>query len=256
MAKPSHRTTANSQRLLEQYFYFFSSLLVAAVVVCGFHRTIEEKLVHAAPPRPFLLYVHGVVFFAWVLFFILQCGLVRIRRVEWHRRIGWFGAGLGVAMLVVGVSTVITMARFNRVQLHARHPEANLLISFLDITAFTVSFALAMYWRKQPEFHRRLQLLACFSLTAAAFGRFLPFFLSPATKHSSAAFVFAGWVTLYAGVDLLILVAMARDLVVARQIHPVYAYGLSIFVICQTFVMYTVFHHSAWWFETAQAIVG
>ena len=60
MAKPGHRTTANSQRLLEKYFYFFSSLLVAAVVVCGFHRTIEEKLVHAAPPRPFLLYVHGV----------------------------------------------------------------------------------------------------------------------------------------------------------------------------------------------------
>ena len=87
MAKPGHRTMANSQRLLEKYFYFFSSLLVAAVVVCGFRRTIEEKLVHAAPPRPFLLYVHGVVFFAWVLFFMLQSGLVRIRRVEWHRRL-------------------------------------------------------------------------------------------------------------------------------------------------------------------------
>ena len=50
--------------------------------------------------------------------------------------------------------------------------------------------------------------------------------------------------TLYAGVDLLI-VAMAGDLVVARQIHPIYAYALAIFVICQTFVMHTVFHHSA-----------
>ena len=84
---------------------------------------------------------------------------------------------------------------------------------------------------------------------------FSAIFLSRARKHSPAAFVFAGWVTLYAGVDLLI-VAMAGDLVVARQIHPVYAYGLAIFVICQTFVMYTVFHHSAWWLETAQAILG
>jgi len=101
-----------------------------------------------------------------------------------------------------------------------------------------------------------VSLLACVALTAAAFGRFLPFFLSSGTKHSPAAFVFAGWLTLYAGVDLLILLAIARDLVVTRQIHPVYAYGLSVFVICQTFVMYTVFHHSAWWLRTAQAILG
>jgi hypothetical protein len=103
------------------------------------------------------------------------------------------GVGLGLAMFVVGVSTAIIMARFNKVELHAKYAEANLLVSFFDISAFTIAFALAVCLRKKPEFHRRLQLLACCALTAAAFGRFLPLFLSPEKMHSRMAFAFAVW---------------------------------------------------------------
>lgn len=238
----SNAIATNRPGLLENYLYFFMSLLIAAVVLFGFSQTVEIKLIHAAPPRPFLLYVHGAVFFGWVLFFILQSALVRIRMVPWHRRIGWFGVGLGVAMPVLGVTTAITMARFNRLNLHARYPEANLLVSFFDITAFTIVFALAIYWRKKPEFHRRLQLMACCALTSAAFGRFPPPLVAPGT--------------LYIGVDILILLAVARDLIVNRRIHPVYLYGLPAFIIGQIFVLYTVMHLSAWWSKTAHVILG
>jgi len=227
---------------LENYFYSFMSLLIAAVVVYGFSQTVEKKLVHPALPRPFVLYVHAAVFSGWVLFFILQSALVRTRMVQWHRLIGWFGVGLGVAMPIVGVSTAIIMARFNRLNLHSRYPEANLLVSFFDIAAFTIPFALAIYWRKKPEFHRRLQLMACCALTAAAFGRFPPPLVAPGT--------------LYVGVDILILLAVARDLVVSRRIHPVYLFGLPSFILCQTLVLYTVMHHSTWWLKTARAILG
>jgi hypothetical protein len=232
-----------SQRagLLENYFYLLMSLLIVAVVVYGFSQTVETKLIHPAKPRPFLLYVHGAVFFGWVLFFMMQSSLVRMQRVQWHQWIGWFGVGLGATMLMLGVSTAVVMARFNKFQLHARHPEANLLVSFFDITAFTVPFALAIYWRKRPEFHRRLQLLACCALTSAAFGRFPPPLVAPGT--------------LYAGVDVLILLAIARDLIVNRRIHPVYAYGLPAVVLCQIGVLYTVMHHSAWWLKAAQGIL-
>lgn len=251
----SHGIAIKRAEPLEGYFYLFMSLLIAAIVVYGFSQTVGEKLIHAAPPRPFLLYVHGAVFFGWVLFFILQSALVRAHRVRWHRRIGWFGVALGAMMFPLGVSTAITMARFNKVVLHAKRPEANLLISFFDVTAFTVAFALAIYWRRRPEFHRRLQLMACCALTAAAFGRFLPFFLAPGIRHTTAAIVFAGWTSLYAGVDFLILIAAARDLVVSRRIHPVYQYGLPVFVISQSFVLYTLVHHSAWWLEAARFLL-
>lgn len=232
------------------------SLVIATVVVYGFSHTIQDKLIHAAPPRPFLLYFHGAVFFGWVLFFILQSALVRARKLRWHQRIGWFGVGLGVAMAVVGFSTAITMARFNKLVLHTRYPEANLLISFFDITAFTVAFVLAIHWRREPEFHRRLQLMASCALTAAAFGRFPPLFVVSRSAHGLAAFTFLIWATLYAGVDMLVLIAVARDWIVNRRIHPVYLYGLPAFVLTQAWVMYTLTHHSAWWLSTARSILG
>lgn len=245
----------NRANLLEDYFYFLMALLIAAVVVYGFSHTVEAKLLHPPQPRPFLLYIHAAVFFGWVFFFILQSVLVRTRNVSWHQRVGWFGVGLALAMFVLGISTAVTMARFNKFVLHARRPEGNLLISFFDITAFAMPFALAICWRKKPEFHRRLQLLSCSALTAAAFGRFLPFFLAPGSKHSLALFAFASWTTLYAGVDLIILIAVARDLLFHRRIHPVYLYGLPTFVFCQSFVLYTLFHHSVWWSRIAGIIL-
>lgn len=255
MAASSTIATSRAD-LLENYFYFFMALLIAAVVVYGFSQTVETKLFHPPQPRPFLLYIHAAVFFGWVLFFIFQSGLVRTRKICWHQRVGWFGVGLAAAMFVLGVSTAITMARFNKFTLHARFPEANLLISFFDITAFIVPFALAIYWRKKPELHRRLQLLSCCALTAAAFGRFVPFFLATGTKRSLTLFAFASWTTLYAGVDILILIAVARDQLFYRRIHPVYLYGLPLFILGQIFIQYTVFHHSVWWLKTASAIIG
>ena len=254
------RVTANDEQRrsnrLENYFYFFMALLIVAVVVYGFSQTVGSKLFHPPQPRPFLLYVHAAVFFGWVLFFSLQSGLIRMRKESWHRHIGWFGVGLAILVFVLGVSTAVTMTRFNKFNLHVRYPEGNLLISFFDITAFAIPFALAIYWRRTPDFHRRLQLLACCALTAAAFGRFVPFFLTPGTAHSRPVVLFAAWTALYAGVDILVLCAVARDLVLDRRIHPVYRYGLPVFAACQIFVLYTAGHHSEWWTKTASTILG
>jgi hypothetical protein len=93
------KTTVTTKRaaLLDQYFYFFMSLLIAVVVEYGFSHTVGENLIHPALPRPFVLYLHAAIFSGWVLFFILQFTLVRLHNVGLHRRIGWFGVGLGVA---------------------------------------------------------------------------------------------------------------------------------------------------------------
>jgi hypothetical protein len=234
--------SANRAGLLDKYFYFFMSLLIPVVVVYGFSHTVDRNLIHPALPRPFILYLHAAVFSGWVLFFILQSTLVRTHNVRWHRRIGWFGVALGVAIPVLGVSTAVTMARFNTLQLHSADAESFLIVPLNDITAFTIPFALAIYWRKKSEFHRRLLLMASCALTAAAFGRFPPHLLPP--------------VIFYAGVDLLILLGVARDLIVNRRIHPVYLYGLPAFILGQTVAMYAFIHNSPYWLKIAHAIVS
>jgi hypothetical protein len=73
---------------------------------------------------------------------------------------GRCGAALGAVVAVLGIWTAITMERFNLVQLHWPRAPMILLVAFSDIVVFAVSFALAVYWRRNPEFHRRLMLVS------------------------------------------------------------------------------------------------
>jgi len=227
---------------VKTYFYFFMSLLIAVVVVYGFSFTIEKNLIHPALPRPFLLSVHAAVFTGWLILFILQTALVRTRNVPLHRRIGWFGAAMGVAMVMLGVSTAITMGRFDLIQLHQSEAESDLMIPLFDMVCFGTTFGLAVLWRKKPEYHRRLMLVATCALTAASFGRF-PERLLPAEFF-------------YSGVDLLIVLGVIRDLIVDKHVHQVYLYVLPPFIIGQIVVTYTVFHQLPYWQKIAHTIMG
>jgi len=149
---------------------------------------------------------------------------------------------LGAAIPVLGISTAITMTRFDIVQFHITDGETGLIIPFFDISCFVITFALAIYWRKKPEFHRRLILLATCALTAAAFARFPLGFLPPGS--------------FYAGVDLLILLGVVRDWIVNQRVHPVYVYGLAAFVAGQLFIVYTAVHNLAWWLKIARAVLA
>jgi hypothetical protein len=157
---------------VDKNFYLGMSLLVAVVVICGFSQTINENLIHAVPSRPSILWVHGMLFSSWLMFFILQSALVRTRNVAIHRTLGWFGAGMGVLITVVGTSTAIVMDRFHFLMSRDSDNKMFLAVQLLDIVSFTALFWLAVYWRKKPEFHRRLMLIATCVLTSAAFARF------------------------------------------------------------------------------------
>jgi hypothetical protein len=226
--------------LLDNYFYFSMSLLVAAVVVYGFSHTVDQNLIHATPPRPWILWAHGIVFSGWLAFFIFQSALVRTHNVKVHRRTGWFGAAMGALIPVLGISTAVVMDKFNFALFHA--PKAKLFFSVQswDMIAFTIPFWLAVYWRRKPEYHRRLVLVATCALTAAGFGRF-PFLPI--------------W-GFYAGVDALILLGVARDLIVNRRIHVVYRYALPLFVVGQIVAVQLWTRHPEWWVRLTNAIIG
>jgi hypothetical protein len=226
-------------RVLEKYFYLFMSVFIAVVVFYGFSFTVNKNLIHPAIQRPSILWVHGIVFSGWLFFFILQSALVRARSVRWHRNVGWFGAVLGVSVFMLGISTTLTMARF---YLHVlnRHEAQFLIVPFWDIMCFGVCFALAIVWRKKPEHHRRMMLLATCALSAAGWGR-LPYL-------STGGF--------YAGVDLLLILGLVRDLIVNRQVHAVYKIGLPVFAAGQAFALFVVITKPDWWVRSALAIVG
>jgi hypothetical protein len=138
---------------LSQYFYLFMSLLIAAVVIYGFSHTINDNLIHATPVRPWLLYLHATVFCGWVVFFIVQSALVRTRNVRVHRTLGWFGVGLATLIVVVGISTAITMARFRIFHFHSSEAAPFIAIQFWDIASCMLT---AAAFARFPQLNFRL----------------------------------------------------------------------------------------------------
>jgi hypothetical protein len=161
--------------------------------------------------------------------------------VKLHRQLGWFGLALGIAIPIVGISTAIVMTRL-RVREGSTDFASFLIVPLFDMLAFSVAFGCAFYWRKKPEFHRRLILIACCALTAAGFGRF-PTSLVP-----------ENW--FYAGVDVLILLGVVRDLIVTKRVHPVYLYGLPLLMLGQIATMYTYVKSLPEWLKIAHALLG
>jgi hypothetical protein len=141
---------------------------------------------------------------------------------------------------VVGVSTALVMARFDRDVLHTANNELFLIVPLWDMLSFSSTFALAILWRRKPEYHRRLIVIATCALTAAGWGRFP--MLPPGT--------------FYIGVDALIILGALRDWIVNGRVHKVYWYVLPIFVGGQVLVVTTVLKRLPYWQPIAHRLLG
>lgn len=224
-----------------RYFYLGMALLVVAVVVYGFAPRVGRRLIHPVKSPPAILYVHAIVFTGWLAVFVTQSALVVTRHTHWHKRIGWYAVAFGTCIPVLGVATAITMGRLALEKRPAAGVESALIIPLFDMVCFTVTFGLAVWWRKSREAHRRLMLIATCTLTAAAWGRFPPTIVPP--------YLF------YAGVDLLILLGVVRDLVVDRTVHSVYRWALPALVAGHVLVTYAALQGSAAWRTIAHALL-
>jgi hypothetical protein len=207
---PASRPRANGHR-----FYLTVSLLMLALVTYGFSRTIGPSLLHK--PRPLhdfiLLSIHGIVFYAWMLFMVVQAALVRFRSIRMHRLLGWFGAADAVLVFAMGI-----WATFHLSALIALD-----MVGVISMLGFGIPVALAIYWRKRPAWHRRLLLVATAMLTNAGFARL------PGGYLPSHLF--------YLGADLFLVIGIAHDLWKDRSIHIVYRYALPLFLIAETAVL-------------------
>lgn len=233
-------TTKQFKTFLSRYFYFCMSLLMAGLAVWGFSHTISASLFHARPPRPLLLWFHGAAFSSWLVFFIAQSALVRLRKVSVHRFLGWFGAGLATVMVGLGCTITVVMTRFDATVLHQKDVEAFVGIPFADMIVFGTCIALAIYWRKRPEYHRRLVFVATCQLMDAAIGRFDFWY-----NHS----------VFYVGLDLLIVAGMMRDWLVEGRVNKVYLYALPPIMVLQGFAVYTWRVNPAWWQRITHALM-
>jgi hypothetical protein len=196
-------------------FHRAISIAFLVVAFAGFSRTYYLSAFTAAPALRGLLHLHGAVFTTWFVLLFVQSTLVATHRVDWHRRLGIFGAALAVAMVPLGIVVAITALRTG-ITKPVGDPRAFLIFPLGQTLLFGGFVAVALWKRRTPELHRRLMVVATASLMTPAIVR-LPFVHKPVVALLlSTLFIVAG---------------MVHDWRTHRKVHRVYIWGALIIAL-------------------------
>ena len=218
-------------------FYLTMAIVSAALVFVGFAPSFYLKsVIHApVPPLTLLTVVHGMVFTVWVALFLTQASLISVGNVALHRQLGIVGAVLFGAMLSLGYSVAITAGHLGHAPPGAPAPLAFMALPLIGITGTAVLVATALLMRKQSDWHKRLMLVAMFTLTPPGTARIaIP--LGLASQAVSIAF----------GVlELMLVIAMAYDWSLKKRIHPAYLVGAAVVLTIHVSVAWA-FSSPAW----------
>ena len=211
-------------RLFEQRFYAAAWMIIAVLVFWGFSRSYFLRPLFTAKALPSLLHIHGFLMASWILLFFIQARLIAAHRVLLHRRLGIFGAILAIAVLAAGVCTSIRAMQLGHVA-PGSTPAHGLLVGLLDFLVFAGLVSAALLLRRRADYHKRLMLLAMFSLAIAGIGR-LPYKSFPFSEFWQSG----GPLGLF-GLELLIPYAfIGWDTIRHRRLHPAFAWGIVWFV--------------------------
>ena len=209
-------------RRRERLFYTGMTVALIITVFAGFSRTFYLRpYFHSEPLIPLLL-LHGVVFTSWLVLFLTQTTLVATKRTDIHRRLGVAGAVLAALMIIIGTVTAIVRAKIVETPPGFASPLVFLTIPLGDMLIFGIIVGAAFYFRRQPDVHKRLMLLATIALLPAAVAR-LPF-----------AFIQqVGPLAFYGLPDLFILPCLIYDLVTRGRPHRATVLAGALIVVTQ-----------------------
>jgi hypothetical protein len=226
MASRSIRWSAESR------FHLSIGLAIAGAVLLGFSRTFflrpwfPEWAAAHAPREPFF-YFHGAVFSTWFVVLVAQLSLVAAGRVDLHRRLGQFGAGLASVMVVLGVVAALIAARRPTGFIDVPLPPLQfLVVPLTTMMLFGTFVALGFLRRNRVQSHKRYMLLASICLIDAAVTRW-PFAIMttelPMPRFSMTD-VF---------VDSFLVPMVVWDLTSRGRLHPVTFWGGLALVVSQ-----------------------
>lgn len=210
--------------VVKNRFYLILSLAMAAVIVGGFSTTVPDDFL-APRGLPLLLHVHGAVFTCWVLLFVAQPAFIANGSAALHRKLGGVGAGLALAMVVMGLAATLFAIRFHRVP--SFFPKGVFLVmNSVGILVFGGLVAAGVSMRRQSEWHKRLMVCATISILGPGLGRLLPM----------PSFGAVAPLVLFGVQDLFALSGPVADLIVRRRVHPAYFWGVAAIVFSQVVI--------------------
>ncbi len=197
-------------------FFVGMSIVLLLIVLAGFAKTFYLRAFFDVPPIPPHVYAHGAVLTSWFLWFCLQTSLVAAGRSDLHRRLGIVGAILGAAVIVANATVLAAIAPRLRVLLQNGPFEPAVIIGALwgdfgSLIGFTAFLSSGLWFRRQPEVHKRLMFLASVSIVGPALGRVAHWAVFAEIQMVSLSL---------SGLVFFLAALVTYDLLTAKRVHP------------------------------------
>jgi hypothetical protein len=201
-------------------FYVVMAWLCALLAIVGFTPSFWAPLATGRFAAAPVVVLHGLLFSAWMVFFIVQATLVAGGRVARHRSLGLLGIALATAMLFVGIMTALNSVRLSAPGFDAQN-RSFAIVPISTVVFFVCVVAAAIANVTRPEVHKRLMLVATISLLPPAIARLIALGAGlPFTPGQSPPIVFS-LAPSFAS-DLLLIAAMVWDWRTHGRVHRSY----------------------------------
>jgi hypothetical protein len=213
---------ARRQPVSSVRFFFTAHLVLLLAVLVGFTPTFYLRSLYSTHPLPSVLYLHGAVLTGWFLLTVLQGWLAQTQRFRLHRRTGYLVAAYAALVVVMGLVATFRLAG----ELDSPKDPDNIVVwgNLFTLVLFAAFVSLALVFRKQPEVHKRLTLLASISIVGPAVARFSEWPIFPGGMAARPIYGIGGLLLLFGSL-------IAYDLIVRRRPHPASWLGMLAFLV-------------------------
>jgi hypothetical protein len=210
----------NIKRPRRSRFYFFMTVTFMVIALVGFSTTFLIPIYKRSFEAPLVIHVHASLVFGWLIFLILQSGHIQTRKHQAHRRLGWLGLVLALAIVPSGIAVGLYATRRDLGGGDDPFVLGQYVNVWIEMLLFGGLVVAAILSRRKPDVHKRLILLATISALAPAWLRLRHLF--PAVPHPFVTFALLA--------DSLLVVAIVHDLLTLKRVHPTYVWAGSFMV--------------------------
>ena len=217
-------------------YFLVASCIALAVTLAGFFKTFIIPSARGTFSAPAVIYIHGGLLFLWTAFLVTQSVIIQTRKVKLHRRLGWLSLGLVPGVVVSTIAAGVYVMKRDLALGGGQTAISSLVGTFTSPIIFAVLVAVAIGYRRRPEVHKRLMLLAMVAIIWPAFFRFRHYFPPIARPELVFGLVLP---------QSMILLAMLWEKLTMGRVHAVYlTVGLAL--IAENFAEYYLFDSSGW----------
>ena len=205
----------------DQRFFRVMAISIAAFILFGFAQFALRGLANYQT-APIWVHLHGVAFVGWLALLVTQNLLAEKGSLALHRRLGWLGVGLAIAMVAIGLFATVKAVELHRVPPFFTNGYF-LALGPVDVLTFALLVTAAIARRRNTQSHRRLMIAATVVLMEPALGRLLPMpFIGIWGPIGERA------------IQLAVLgIGMRHDLRLRAAIHPAWYWGAASVLLAQ-----------------------